>query len=169
MASRKRRVAQGCLGIVVVLAAIVLIFGRRFVFKRHWDVVSIATTPESSICALASFDGPITLIAGGYDKGSPFEELGMAIARKARRVILLGTTAPKIEEAVRRAAHEISRMPQILHARNLEHASELAAKDAVSGEAVLLSPACASYDMFRNFQERGELFRILARRIAAQA
>ena len=129
---------------------------------------SIATTPESSICALASFEGPITLIAGGYDKGSPFEELGQAIARKARRVILLGATAPKIEEAIHRAAHELMRYPQVLHARNLEHASELAATDALPGECVLLSPACASYDMFRNFQERGEIFRVLARRIAAR-
>jgi UDP-N-acetylmuramoylalanine--D-glutamate ligase len=130
---------------------------------------SIATTPESAICALASFDGPITLIAGGYDKGSPFDELGLAIARKARRLILLGTTAPKIEEAVLRASREIMHGPMILHARDLEHASELAAHDALPGEAVLLSPACASYDMFRNFQERGELFRVLARKMAATA
>jgi UDP-N-acetylmuramoylalanine--D-glutamate ligase len=128
---------------------------------------SIATTPESAICALASFDGPITLIAGGYDKGSPFDELGLAIARKARRLILLGTTAPKIEEAVLRASREIMHGPVILHARDLEHASELAAVGALPGEAVLLSPACASYDMFRNFQERGELFRVLARKVAA--
>jgi UDP-N-acetylmuramoylalanine--D-glutamate ligase len=130
---------------------------------------SIATTPESVICALASFEGPITLIAGGYDKGTPFDELGVAIARKARRLILLGTTAPKIEEAVRRAAYEMMRGPQIVHARDLEHACHLAGAGALPGEAVLLSPACASYDMFRNFQERGELFRSLARRVAASA
>jgi len=130
---------------------------------------SIATTPESVICALASFEGPVTLIAGGYDKGSPFEELGMAIAKKVRRLILLGTTAPKIEFAVRRSAHEIMKGPQILHARDLEHACQLAAAGSLPGEAVLLSPACASYDMFRNFQERGELFRVLARRMAALA
>src|SRR5207302_1600625 len=87
---------------------------------------SIATTPESAICALASFDRPITLIAGGYDKGTPFDELGLAIAGKARRLILLGTTAPKIEEAVIRASREIMRGPVISHARDLEHASKLA-------------------------------------------
>ena len=127
---------------------------------------SIATTPESAICALLSFDGPITLIAGGYDKGSPFDELGQAIAKKARRLILLGTTAPKIEEAVRRAAQEIMRGPSIHRARDLEHAAKLAASGALPGEVVLLSPACASYDMFRNFQERGEQFRALAKRLA---
>ena len=128
---------------------------------------SIATTPESAICALASFNGPITLIAGGYDKGSPFDELGLAIARKARRLILIGTTAPKIEEAVLRASRELLKGPVVIHARDLEHASLLAAAGAVPGEVVLLSPACASYDMFRNFQERGELFRALARRLAS--
>jgi UDP-N-acetylmuramoylalanine--D-glutamate ligase len=128
---------------------------------------SIATTPESVICALASFDVPVTLIAGGYDKGTPFDELGMAIARKARRLILIGTTAPKIEACVRRAEHEIQRGPQIIRARDLEQACLLASTGALPGEAILLSPACASYDMFRNFQERGELFRVLARRVAA--
>jgi UDP-N-acetylmuramoylalanine--D-glutamate ligase len=128
---------------------------------------SIATTPESVICALASFSGPITLIAGGYDKGSPFDELGQAIARKARRLILIGLTAPKIEEAVKRAAREINRGPVIFHARDLEHASRIAATGALPGEAVLLSPACASYDMFRNFQERGELFRAITRKLVA--
>src|SRR6185295_1146302 len=111
-----------------------------------------------------SFNSPITLIAGGYDKGSPFDELGIAIARKARRLILMGTTAAKIEEAVRRASEELMRGPSIIHARNLEHAAYLAASGAIPGEVVLLSPACASYDMFRNFQERGELFRVLAKR-----
>ena len=129
---------------------------------------SIATTPESAICALASFDAPITLIAGGYDKGSPFDELAIAIVRKARRLILLGVTAPKIEEAVRRASYQYNRCPEILHARDLEHAALLASMDTLPGEAVLLSPACASYDMFRNFQERGELFRALAKRMAAK-
>lgn len=127
---------------------------------------SIATTPESAICALESFEGPITLIAGGYDKGSAFDELGRAIARKARRVILLGATAAKIEEAIGRASRELLRGPQILHARGLEEAAKLAAAGSVPGEVVLLSPACASYDMFRNFQERGELFKHLARTLA---
>lgn len=130
---------------------------------------SIATTPESSICALSSFNGPITLIAGGYDKGSPFDDLGAAIARKVRRLILIGTTAPKIEEAVRRSAQELMRGPSIIRGRDLQHAAQLAAAGAIPGEVILLSPACASYDMFRNFQERGELFRVLARQMTLSA
>ncbi|MEI6236774.1 MAG: UDP-N-acetylmuramoyl-L-alanine--D-glutamate ligase [Planctomycetota bacterium] len=130
---------------------------------------SIATTPESAICALASFEGPITLIAGGSDKGSAYDELAVAIVRKARRLILLGVTAPKIEEAVLRAALQAKRCPEILRATSLEHAAALASTNTLPGEAVLLSPACASFDMFRNFQERGELFRALALRMAAKA
>jgi len=130
---------------------------------------SIATTPESAICALASFNGPITLIAGGYDKGSPFDELGLAIARKARRLILIGTTAQKIEQAVMRASRDLMKGPAIVHADNLEHAANLAAAGVIPGEVILLSPACASYDMFRNFQERGELFRVLAKRLTKSA
>jgi len=127
---------------------------------------SIATTPESAICALEAFEGPITLIAGGYDKGTPFDELGRAIARKVRRVVLLGSTAGKIEECISRSSRELMRGPHILHARNLEEAMRLATSGALPGEVVLLSPACASYDQFRNFQERGELFRVLAKRLA---
>jgi len=67
---------------------------------------------------------------------------------------------------VRRAAQEIMRGPSIHRARDLEHAAKLAASGALPGEVVLLSPACASYDMFRNFQERGEQFRALAKRLA---
>lgn len=129
---------------------------------------SIATTPESAICALASFDGPITLIAGGSDKGSAYDELAASIVRKVRRLILLGVTAPKIEEAVLRAAKQCNRCPEILRATSLEHAASQASAGALPGEAVLLSPACASFDMFRNFQERGELFRALAQRFVAR-
>jgi len=128
---------------------------------------SIATTPESAICALSSFDAPITLIAGGYDKGTPFDELAVAIVRKVRRLILLGVTANKIEEAVKRAALQYNRRPQMVRAVDLEHAAILASCATVPGEVVLLSPACASFDMFRNFQERGEQFRVLAKGLAA--
>ncbi len=127
---------------------------------------SIATTPESAICALASFDAPITLIAGGYDKGSPFDELAVAIVRKVRRLILLGVTADKIEEAVNRAARQYNRKPQVVRAVDLEHAAIMASCANVPGEIILLSPACASFDMFRNFQERGEQFRALAKGLA---
>ncbi|MCY3020166.1 MAG: hypothetical protein NTW87_14205, partial [Planctomycetota bacterium] len=113
--------------------------------------------------------GAITLIAGGSDKGCPFHALGAMIAAKVRRLVLMGVTAPKIQEAVMRAAQALQRGPAILHARDLEHATRIAASGTLPGEVVLLSPACASFDMFRNFEERGALFRVLAQRFARGA
>lgn len=129
---------------------------------------SIATTPESVLCALASFNGPITLIAGGSDKGCSFDELAAVIVHKVRRLILMGVMAPKIEDAVVRAhsRNGWKAGPDILHVSNLDEAVQAAADGAVSNEVVLLSPACASFDMFRNFEERGDLFRSLAQRLA---
>jgi UDP-N-acetylmuramoylalanine--D-glutamate ligase len=128
---------------------------------------SIATTPESVICALDSFHGPITLIAGGSDKGTPFDALGEAVARKVRRLILLGVTAPRIEEAVRRAGEKLGTLPEIRRVGSLEEATSLSCLGTEPGEVVLLSPACASFDMFRNFEERGNRFRDLARALAS--
>jgi UDP-N-acetylmuramoylalanine--D-glutamate ligase len=127
---------------------------------------SIATTPESVICALESLRGPITLIAGGSDKGIPFEKLGRVVAQRVRRLILLGLTAGRIEEEVRRAAEVAGRGPEIVRADSLEEATCRAYRGALAGEIVLLSPACASFDMFRNFEERGERFRRMAQALA---
>ena len=121
------------------------------------------------MCALASFSGPVTLIAGGSDKGCPLEELGIMIARQVRRLILMGTTGPKIQEAVLRASQALKCGPVIFQVRDLEQAVQVAASGALPGEAILLSPAAASFDMFRNFEERGERFRVLARRTALSA
>lgn len=128
---------------------------------------SIATTPESAICALDSFHGPITLIAGGSDKGSPFDILAEAVARKVRRLILLGVTGPRIEQAVREAGEKIGQVPEIRRVDSLEEAATVSCLGAEPGEVVLLSPACASFDMFRNFQERGDRFRDLARALVS--
>jgi len=130
---------------------------------------SIATTPESVMCALSSFNGPVTLIAGGSDKGCPLDELGIMIARQVRRLILMGTTGPKIQAAVLHAAQALKSGPLIVPVRDLEQAVQVAASGALPGEAILLSPAAASFDMFRNFEERGERFRVLARRTALRA
>ena len=98
-----------------------------------------------------------------------FDELGRAIVRKARRVILLGSTAAKIEDAVHRAGRDWPRLPLILRARDLSEASRVASASALPGEVVLLSPACASFDQFRNFQERGEVFANMAKAMAGHA
>ncbi|HEY8394926.1 MAG TPA: UDP-N-acetylmuramoyl-L-alanine--D-glutamate ligase [Thermaerobacter sp.] len=141
---------------------------HRLEFVRELDGVryfndSIATAPDRTLAALESFDEPIVLIAGGYDKGIPFDPLGPAICRRARAVVLIGTTAGRIEAVVRAAAADAGRLPQILHASSLADAVRAARDVARPGDVVLLSPACASYDMFRDFAERGRQFKELVR------
>jgi len=123
----------------------------------RWYNDSIATTPDSAIVALDAFDSPPIIIAGGYDKNLPFDELGRKIAATAKAAILLGQTAPKIADAIQKARIE-NRQANIETVESLAQAVRLAARLAVPGDVVLLSPACASYDMFDNFQQRGREF-----------
>ena len=118
---------------------------------------SIATTPDRTVAALNAFDAPILLIAGGYDKGIPFDPLGPAIAQKVRRLFLVGATAGRIAEVV--ARHTPT--PEVRCCASLPDAVHAAVSLAAPGDVVLLSPACASYDMFRNFEERGRKFKEL--------
>jgi UDP-N-acetylmuramoylalanine--D-glutamate ligase len=121
---------------------------------------SIATTPESTIAALEAFREPIILIAGGSSKNLSFEDVGRRIARRAKAAVLIGATAPEIERAIRAAG---ARTPQIHPAKSLDEAVRLARRLARPGDVVLLSPACASFDMFRNYAERGQKFREFVR------
>jgi len=126
----------------------------------RWYNDSIATTPASAIAALEAFDEPKIIIAGGYDKKLSFDELGLEIATKAKAAILIGATAQKIANAIERqsAADTAGRKVKVEIVESLAGAVELAKQLAVDGDVVLLSPACASYDMFDNFQQRGEEF-----------
>ncbi|MCH8119045.1 MAG: UDP-N-acetylmuramoyl-L-alanine--D-glutamate ligase [Planctomycetes bacterium] len=125
-----------------------------------WYNDSIATTPQSAIAALEAFDQPKIIIAGGYDKGLPFDELGQKIATNVKAAILIGQTASKIASEIQ-LFPEASAKIQIVN--SLSEAVRSAARLAESGDIVLLSPACASYDMFDNFQHRGEQFCKLVR------
>jgi UDP-N-acetylmuramoylalanine--D-glutamate ligase len=129
-----------------------------------WYNDSIATTPQSAIVALEAFDAPRIVIAGGYDKNLPFDELGRAIARRAKAAVLIGATASKIADAVR-VASAVDNTVRVEMAGSLEEAVQLAHHLAVPGDVVLLSPACASYDMFDNFQHRGDRFVELVREL----
>jgi UDP-N-acetylmuramoylalanine--D-glutamate ligase len=120
-----------------------------------WYNDSIATTPQSAIAALEAFDQPKIIIAGGYDKNLPFDELGQKIAASAKAAILLGQTAAKIESAIQ-LSPQIGVKIQIVN--SLSEAVQSATRLAAPGDVVLLSPACASYDMFENFQQRGQEF-----------
>ncbi|MHC4069005.1 MAG: UDP-N-acetylmuramoyl-L-alanine--D-glutamate ligase [Planctomycetota bacterium] len=120
-----------------------------------WYNDSIATTPQSTIAALEAFEKPIILIAGGHDKNLPFNQLGNIISQNAKAAILIGDTVQKISDSITAAA---GNKTAIQFASSLEEAVELANKMATKGDVVLLSPACASYDMFDNFQHRGNEF-----------
>jgi len=137
----------------------------------RWYNDSIATTPQSTIAALEAFDQPVIIIAGGYDKNLPFDELGEKIAKQAKVSILIGQTAPKIADAIRNANMSLrakrsnlsERGTKIQMVNSLAKAVDLAYRLAVPGDVVLLSPACASYDMFENFEQRGNKFIKLVR------
>jgi len=128
---------------------------------------SIATTPTRTVAALHSFSCRVILIAGGYDKKLPFTPLIEAASGRVKVLVLMGATADKIEEEFRRAIQEGKVQPvEIVRAQSLREAVGLASQKAVPGDVVLLSPACASYDMFTSFVERGKQFRELVRGIA---
>jgi UDP-N-acetylmuramoylalanine--D-glutamate ligase len=127
---------------------------------------SKGTTPESTIAALHSFDSPIHLIAGGSPKGASFAELGKAIAGRAASVALIGQTAGEIEAAVRAAGESPVR---VIRCVSLEEAVQALCALARPGDVVLLSPACASFGMFRNYVDRAEKFREIVRQMGEDA
>ena len=121
----------------------------------RWYDDSKATTPVSTLAALEGISEPKILIAGGYDKGIDFSELGKCIARRAKAVVLIGQTAPKIENAVRTAGDSAV---LIRHADTMAAAVTACSQLAAPGDVVLMSPACASYDMFTNYVQRAQSF-----------
>lgn len=116
---------------------------------------SIASSPSRTIAGLKAFDRKVILIAGGYDKHIPFEPLAPVVAEKVKLLLLCGDTADKIEQAVMTDKD----CPEIIKVKDISEAVEVASKRAVSGDIVTLSPACASFDAFKNFAERGNFFK----------
>ena len=121
---------------------------------------SKGTNVGASVAALEGFAEPVVLIAGGDGKGQDFAPLAPAVAKHARAVVLIGRDASRIEAALRSSGIPIHR------AATLEEATQAAFHLAREGDAVLLSPACASFDMFRNYGHRGEVFAQAARALA---
>ena len=137
---------------------------HRIEFIRELDGVkyyndSIATTPTRTMAGLSAFNQKVILIAGGYDKNIPFGVLGPAVTDKVKTLILLGVTADKIEDSVKKAPGYKAGNPEIVRVKTLEEAVKAARGAARGGDIVTLSPACASFDMFRNFETRGEAFK----------
>ena len=139
---------------------------HRIEFVREFNGVkwyndSIATSPTRVLAGLASFDQKLIVIAGGYDKKIPFEPLAKSVNDRVKILILLGVTAKKIETAVTSYEGYDSQNLKIVHVNSMEEAVSTAQSLAISGDIVTLSPACASFDMYPNFEVRGEHFKRL--------
>ena len=118
---------------------------------------SFSTVPETAIAALESFVEPIILIAGGSEKGSDFTELGTSIAqKKVKTLIAIGKMTDRIVTAATNAGYKGKIITGL---RDMHAIVKAAAGEASKGDVVLLSPACASFDMFTNYKERGKLFK----------
>jgi UDP-N-acetylmuramoylalanine--D-glutamate ligase len=123
--------------------------------KRGFFNDSKGTNTEASVAAVQAVEGPKVLIGGGYDKGEAFGEFFEVCRRnQVHTVVLMGETAPKMKEAARLAG-----IPTILDASNLKEAVVLSMESSQEDDWILLSPACASWDQYKSYEERGEIFR----------
>ena len=120
---------------------------------------SIASSPDRTMAGLACFPEKIILIAGGKDKGVPFDSLGPAVCAHVKKLFLTGLTADKIRTAVESAEQYRPGAPEIYVMEDFTDTVLAAAAAARPGDTVLLSPASTSFDRFKNFEERGDLFR----------
>ncbi len=130
-----------------------------------WYNDSIGTSPSRTIAGLKSFDEKIVLIAGGYDKHLDYTPIAKPIVENVSKLILMGATAKKIEEAVSNELKEQHKEMDIYYCDTLKETIDKAYEIATPDEIVLFSPASASFDMFKNFEERGNLFKKLVNEI----
>ena len=144
---------------------------HRLELTRELDGVkyyndSIASSPSRTLAGLKCFPAEkIILIAGGYDKHIPFDQLGAALPTAVRVLLLCGATADKIEAAVKAAPDYAPGKPELVRFDNLDDTVAYAHKIAKTGDLVLLSPACASFDQFPNFMARGRYFKELVNKL----
>ena len=122
---------------------------------------SIASSPSRTTAGLRSFPEKVILIAGGYDKHIPFDALGGEIVEHVKLLVLCGATADKIRAAVENAEGYRPGYPDIVDVTPFQKAVETARDRAVPGDVVTLSPACAAFDQFKNFAERGKTFKAI--------
>lgn len=123
---------------------------------------SIASSPTRTIAGLRSFPEKVILIAGGYDKHIPYDPLGPEICRHVKKLFLNGATGPKIREAVERCPGE---KPEMADCPDFASAVKAAAEAAGPGDVVLMSPASAAFDQFKNFMVRGNYFKELVKEL----
>ncbi len=115
---------------------------------------SKGTNPDAAIKAIQAMDRPTLLIGGGYDKGSEYDEWIAAFDGKVKHLVLIGQTKEKIAETAKKMG-----VTSIVQKETLEEAMRFCEENAQNGDAVLLSPACASWGMFKNYEERGRMFK----------
>lgn len=123
---------------------------------------SKGTNTNAAITALNAMTKPVVLIAGGYDKHENYDAFIDVVCKKVKRLILIGDTAKEIEKTAR-AKNYLN----TIHVSDYEEAVRVASGCAVSGDVVLLSPACASWDMFDNYEIRGKMFKDLVKRLGS--
>lgn len=137
---------------------------HRIELVRVWNGISfyndsIASSPSRTIAGLRSFEKKLILLAGGYDKQIPYDALGPEIVAHVKKLVLTGATAPKIRQAVEAAPQYVPGSPDIVDVDDFYDAIHKAAELAEPGDVVMLSPASASFDHFRNFMVRGNAFK----------
>ena len=130
-----------------------------------WYNDSVSSSPTRTIAGLNSYDEPIVLIAGGYDKNLDYTPLAKTVVDKVKTLILIGQTAEKIFDAVKEELDKENKKMDIYMCDSLEETIKIARKSAQKGEVVLFSPASASFDMFKNFADRGNKFKKLVNEI----
>ncbi len=145
---------------------------HRLEFAKEIDGVkyyndSFSTTPDTSIAATYAFNKPVILIAGGSEKFADYTEWGVQLQKnpQLKMVLLMGATAPRMREALKKAEKQrISPLPVEL-CENLEDALNKAKASAVPGDVVVMSPAAASFDQFKNYKERGQKFKSIMEKL----
>ena len=126
---------------------------------------SIASSPSRTMAGLRSFPEKVLLIAGGYDKNIPYDELGPEICAHVKKLFLGGATGPKIRQAVENAPNYTPGNPEIMDCGDFETAVRSAAAAAEQGDVVLMSPASAAFDQFKNFMVRGQFFKKIVKEL----
>ena len=130
-----------------------------------WYNDSASSSPSRTLSGLNAFKENIVLIAGGYDKNLDYTPLAKTIIDKVKALILIGQTAGKIYDAVKEELEKENKNLDIYMCETLEDTISIARKNAESGDVVLFSPASASFDMFKNFADRGNQFKDLVRKL----
>jgi len=138
---------------------------HRIEFCGEWNGIkfvndSKGTNTDAAVKAIEAISGGIVLIAGGYDKGSEFDDLIAAFGSKVKHAVLMGQTAAKIKQAAEKAGFDRTTI-----VKDMEDCIEEACRLAEHGDTVLLSPACASWDMYDDFEQRGRHFKECVRKL----